>query len=71
MGIREGGMRNQGWWDEAENLQVDVVNGTEAMLGSNHPGTLSSIVTIMVWTSTLCKPHTLDRHCYFLSTDLI
>ena len=29
------------------------------------------IVTITVWTSTLCKHNTLDRPCYFLSTYLI
>jgi hypothetical protein len=34
---------NQGRWDEAEKLEVDVMNGRKAKLGSNHPDTLSSM----------------------------
>ena len=35
--------RNQGRWDEAEKLEVDVMNAFKAKLGSDHPHTLISM----------------------------
>ncbi len=37
---------NQGRWDEAEKLCVDVMNARKAKLGSDHPDTLTSIATL-------------------------
>ena len=38
--------RNQGRWDEAEKLEVNVMNARKAKLGSDHPYTLTSIANL-------------------------
>jgi tetratricopeptide (TPR) repeat protein len=35
-----------GSWDEAEKLELDIINATKANLGSDHPDTLSSIANL-------------------------
>ena len=37
---------DQGKWDKAEKLQVDVVNGFKEKLGLNHPDTLIIMVNL-------------------------
>ena len=34
---------NQGWWDEAEKLQVEVMETSKTKLGADHPSTLTSM----------------------------
>ncbi|KAF1828470.1 hypothetical protein BDW02DRAFT_512229 [Decorospora gaudefroyi] len=35
--------RNQGRWDEAEKLEVQVIETSKMKLGADHPSTLASI----------------------------
>ena len=38
--------RNQGRWDEAEKLEMDVMNARTTMLESNHPDALNSMANL-------------------------
>ncbi len=38
--------RNQGRWDEAEKLQMDVMNTRKTKLGSDHPDTLTIMANL-------------------------
>ena len=40
--------QNQGRWDEAEKLQVQVMETTKRMLGEEHPSTLTSMANLAV-----------------------
>jgi len=42
---------NQGRWEEAEKLQVDVVDSFKERLGMDHPSTLNSMAHL---ASTYC-----------------
>ncbi|KAL9057409.1 MAG: hypothetical protein Q9162_002354 [Coniocarpon cinnabarinum] len=37
---------DEGWWEEAETLQVDVMEKTTAKLGPDHPDTLTSMANL-------------------------
>jgi TRAP-type mannitol/chloroaromatic compound transport system substrate-binding protein len=37
---------NQGWWKEAEELQVQVMQMRKRVLGEEHPHTLSSVANL-------------------------
>ena len=57
--------RNQGWLDEAEKLQVDVMNGRKTKLGSDHPDTLTSMANLafIYWSrGKLDEAHSLLSH---------
>ncbi|KAF8331777.1 hypothetical protein F5887DRAFT_1081116 [Amanita rubescens] len=43
--------QNQGRWDEAEKLQVKVMNAIKAKLGSDHPDTLCTMHNLL---HTIC-----------------
>jgi hypothetical protein len=38
--------QNQGQWDEAEKLEVEVMNAAKAKLGSDHPDTLNTMANL-------------------------
>lgn len=37
---------HQGWWEEAEMLEVRVVNSSKRVLGDEHPNTLASMANL-------------------------
>ena len=54
---------NQGRWDEAEKLEVDVMNSRKVKLGSDHPHTLTSMGNLAF---TYWSQRRLDEACSLL-----
>jgi len=46
--------RNQGWWKEAEELGVQVMETRERVLGEEHPSTLASMNNLAFTSKGQC-----------------
>lgn len=49
--------RNQGWWKEAEELEVQMTETIQKVLGSEHPSTLISLANL---ASTLLESRAME-----------